>query len=59
MSNQFLTNYTEVYYHDESANGVYIKNLVAMFGKSGFDSLGISKNIQFLPCEKIDWNKQN
>ena len=48
-----------IYYHDESANGVYIKNLVAMFGKSGFDSLRISKNIQFLPCEKIDWNKQN
>ena len=48
-----------IYYHDESANGVYIKNLVAMFGKSGFDSLRMSKNIQFLPCEEIVWNKQN
>lgn len=44
----------QIFYHDESAIGDYIKNLVKIFGKTAFDQLRVSKNLRFVPyC--INW----
>lgn len=36
-----------IMYHDESAAGTYIKNLVAIYGKEGFDRVRKEKNLIF------------
>lgn len=46
-----------IYYHNESAVGSYIKNLVSMYGKSKFDEIRTSKNIKFIPHDSIEWNE--
>ena len=39
----------KIFYHKEEAVGDYIENLVSIYGKTGFDSLRATKNIEFLP----------
>lgn len=41
-------NTISIYYHDESAVGGYISNLVSMFGKKEFDNIRKSKKLLFL-----------
>lgn len=38
-----------IFYHKVEKVGDYIKNLVAIYGKTGFDALRTSKDIEFLP----------
>ena len=38
-----------IYYHNESAIGSYIKNLISIYGKSGFDTIRKEKALMFLP----------
>ena len=38
-----------IYYHTESAIGSYIKNLISIYGKSGFDTIRKEKALMFLP----------
>jgi len=42
---------TEIHilYHDEKAIGNFIKNLVSVYGKEGFDRLRFGKKLRFLP----------
>lgn len=44
-----LPNEIQILYHDEKAIGGYIKNLVNIFGKAGFDHLRSEKKLRFLP----------
>ena len=41
----------KIFYHKDEVVGDYIKNLVAIYGKTGFDSLRITKDIEFVPHE--------
>lgn len=45
----------KIYCHSRQAVGGYIKNLVAIFGKSNFDVLREEKRIEFLFYEEIAW----
>ena len=41
----------KIFYHKDEVVGDYIRNLVAIYGKTGFDSLRITKDIEFVPHE--------
>ncbi len=44
-----LPNAIIILYHDEKAIGNYIKNLVNIYGKEGFDRLRFEKKLRFMP----------
>lgn len=44
-----LPNEIIILYHDEKAIGNYIKNLVNIYGKEGFDRLRFEKKLRFMP----------
>lgn len=44
----------KIFYHKEEAVGDYIKNLVAIYGKMGFDSLRVTKDIEFIKHEQSE-----
>jgi hypothetical protein len=41
----------KIFYHKDEVVGDYIKNLINIYGKSGFDSLRTRKDIEFVPHE--------
>ena len=44
-----LPNEIHILYHDEKAIGRYIKNLVTIYGKEGFDRLRSERKLRFMP----------
>ena len=51
-----LANRIIILYHSKSAVKGYIKNLVEIYGKEGFDRIRLSKNLNFLPQAELDWS---
>ena len=51
-----LLNAKEIYvtYYNEECRDDYIKNIVKIFGKNGFDSFRREKNMMFIPLSNID-----
>lgn len=47
-----------IYYHDESAVGGYIENLISMFGKSKFDSIRRDQKLKFIKHKKIEFSDE-
>lgn len=46
----------KIYCHNHSAIGSYIRNLIAIFGKNGFDSIRESKQLEFVLLNNMVWN---
>ena len=44
-----------IYYHDDTAVASYIKNMVAMYGKDGFDEIREHKDLEFKMNSSIGW----
>ena len=44
----------KIFYHKDEVVGDYIKNLIAIYGKTGFDSLRTAKDIEFAPHEQSE-----
>lgn len=47
-----------IYYHNESAVGGYIENLISMFGKKELDNLRRDKKLTFIKHEKIEFSDE-
>ena len=45
-----------VLYHSQEAVKIYIRNLVEMYGKNGFDQIRTQKHLAFLPQAELIWN---
>lgn len=49
-----LVNEIDIFYHNENKIGSYIKNLVQIYGRQGFDMLRSQKKLKFLPLKSLD-----
>lgn len=47
-----------IYYHDVSAKKQYLKNLIKLFGKRGYDKLYEEKNLHILPHARMLFKKK-
>ena len=56
LLSDMLLNAKEIYvtYYNEECRDDYIKNIVKIFGKSGFDSFRREKNMMFIPLSSVD-----
>jgi hypothetical protein len=53
-----LANRIIVLYHDSRAVKSYIRNLVKIYGKEGFDEIRVNKRLDFLKQGELSWHKQ-
>ena len=53
-----LSNRIFILYHSSNAVKTYIKNLVSIFGKRGFDDLRRNKNLTFLKQADMEWENE-
>lgn len=47
-----MANGIQIFYHNEQAKASYIKNIVQIFGKKGYDRLKREKNLKFTPTKQ-------
>ena len=47
-----MANGIQIFYHNEQAKASYIKNIVQIFGKKGYDRLKREKNLKFTPTNQ-------